>query len=183
MTGPLAGAGSPRRRERERGSASRVGSWLGWWAVLTGFWVGVDWSIDTAEVLVGVAVAAVTALLVELVEYQTDTYVRLRLRWLLRAWRLPGEVLRDCGIVLAALWRRVVRGEQPAGGFVAVPTRWGADTALGMTRRMLLVGGMSVAPNTFALGIDRDRDVVIAHHLVLRASDRANATQDPGAGP
>jgi multisubunit Na+/H+ antiporter MnhE subunit len=180
MTGPLAGVGSPRRRERERGALSRLGSWLGWWAVLTGFWVGLDWSTDTAEVLVGVGVAAATALLVELVEYQTDTYVRLRVRWLLRAWRLPVEVLRDTGIVLAALWRRVVRGEQPTGGFIEVPTRWGEDSALGMSRRALLVGGTSVAPNTFALGMDRDRDVLVAHHLVL-PPEAVDAMDDQGA--
>jgi multisubunit Na+/H+ antiporter MnhE subunit len=181
MTGPLAGVGSPRRRERERGVASRLGSFLGWWALLTGFWVGVDWSTDTVEVLVGVAVAAATALLVEVVEYQTDTYVRLRVRWLLRAWRLPVEVLRDSGIVLAALWRRVVHGEQPASGFIEVPTRWGEDSALGMTRRALLVGGKSVAPNTLVLGLDQGQDVLVAHRLVL-PPDGVDATEDQGAG-
>jgi hypothetical protein len=36
-----------------------------------------------------------------------------------------------------------------------------------MTRRALYVGGQSVAPNTFALGIDKDRDVMIVHQLVV----------------
>jgi multisubunit Na+/H+ antiporter MnhE subunit len=180
MTGPVAGAGSPRRRERERGLASRVGSWLGWWAVLTGFWVGLDWSTDTAEVLVGAAVAAVTALMVELVEYQTDTYVRIRMKWLLAAWRLPVQVLRDTAIVLAALWRRVVHGEEPRAGFTETPIRWGDDNALGMTRRALLTGVKSVAPNSFVLGIDRHKEVLVSHRLVLPTAGQVGPGADGG---
>ena len=32
---------------------------------------------------------------------------------------------------------------------------------------MLLVGGRSLAPNTFVLGIDEDRDVMVVHQLVV----------------
>jgi hypothetical protein len=35
-----------------------------------------------------------------------------------------------------------------------------------MTRRVLLIGGTSIAPNTFALGIDSERDVMVVHRLV-----------------
>ena len=38
-----------------------------------------------------------------------------------------------------------------------------------MTRRTLLVGGTSVAPNTFVLGIDPERDVMVVHRLVAAA--------------
>jgi hypothetical protein len=31
---------------------------------------------------------------------------------------------------------------------------------------VLLVGGRSVAPNTFVLGIDRERSVMVVHQLV-----------------
>jgi hypothetical protein len=31
---------------------------------------------------------------------------------------------------------------------------------------VLLIGGRSVAPNTFVLGIDRERDVMVVHQLV-----------------
>ena len=35
------------------------------------------------------------------------------------------------------------------------------------TRRALLVAGKSVAPNTFVLGLDAERDVMVVHQLVL----------------
>ena len=31
---------------------------------------------------------------------------------------------------------------------------------------MLLIGGRSLAPNTFVLGIDPERDVMVVHELV-----------------
>ena len=32
---------------------------------------------------------------------------------------------------------------------------------------MLLVGASSLAPNTFVLGLDEDRDVMVVHRLVM----------------
>jgi hypothetical protein len=32
---------------------------------------------------------------------------------------------------------------------------------------VLLIGGRSVAPNSFALGMDEDRDVMVVHELVV----------------
>jgi hypothetical protein len=37
-----------------------------------------------------------------------------------------------------------------------------------MTRRMLLIGGDSLAPNEFALGIDAETDTMILHRLVRK---------------
>jgi hypothetical protein len=35
-----------------------------------------------------------------------------------------------------------------------------------VTRRLLLTGAKSLAPNEFVLGIDAERDVMITHQLV-----------------
>jgi hypothetical protein len=60
----------------------------------------------------------------------------------------------------------MVRGEQPDSGFITEPVRYGDDTAEGMTRRVLLTGARSLAPNEFVLGIDPERHVMITHQLV-----------------
>ena len=86
--------------------------------------------------------------------------------WVIPALGLPGQVVRDTVIVFAALWRRLAHGEQPPSGFREIPTRFGDDSDEGVTRRVLLVGGRSVAPNTFVLGIDRERNVMVVHQLV-----------------
>jgi hypothetical protein len=38
---------------------------------------------------------------------------------------------------------------------------------------VLMVGGRSVAPNTFVLGLDRARGVLVVHHLVLPEREAA----------
>jgi multisubunit Na+/H+ antiporter MnhE subunit len=72
-------------------------------------------------------------------------------------------------IVYAALWRRLVHGQQPDSAFAELPARFGDDSPEGVTRRTLLVGGRSLAPNTFVLGIDPERDVMVVHQLVARS--------------
>src|ERR1044071_5944181 len=157
MTGPL--AGEPRERRRDLAIARRAGSWLGWWVFMMLFWVMLDDSINTDELLAGAGAAALAAFLAELVSYQAATRFRMRIGWLVPAVSLPGQVARDMVIVYHALWRRVAHGEQPPSAFLELPARFGDDRPEGVTRRTLLVGGTSLAPNTFVLGIDRERDV------------------------
>jgi len=164
MTSPL--AGEPRERKHTGTAARRVGAWLVWWVLLMSFWVMIDDSIATDELLAGAGAAALAALLAEMVTYQAATRFRMRIGWLVPAGRLPGQVVRDTVIVYRALWRRLAHGEQPPSAFVELPARFGDDSPEGVTRRFLLVGGTSVAPNTFVLGIDSERDVMVVHRLV-----------------
>jgi multisubunit Na+/H+ antiporter MnhE subunit len=164
MTGPL--GGEPTTRKIGLPAARRAGSWLVWWVLLMAFWVMLDDSLATDELLAGAGAAALAALLAELVTYQAATRFRMRLKWLVPALRLPGEVARDMVIVYRALWRCLVHGEQPPSAFLELPARFGDDTPEGVTRRTLLVGGASIAPNTFVLGLDSERDVMVVHRLV-----------------
>ena len=164
--GPL--AGEPRERKYHLPVAGRVGAWLVWWVLLMSFWVMIDDSTATDELLAGAGAAALAALLAEQVSYKAASRFRMRVKWIVPALSLPGQVVRDLVIVYAALWRRLVHGEQPPSAFLELPARFGDDTPEGVTRRTLLVGGASVAPNTFVLGIDKDRDVMVAHRLVSR---------------
>jgi multisubunit Na+/H+ antiporter MnhE subunit len=169
MTGPL--AGEPRERRHDMPTARRVGSWLVWWVLMMSLWVMLDDSISTDELLAGAGTAALAALFAELVTYQAGARFRMRIEWVVPALRLPGQVARDMVTVYAALWRRLARGEQPTSTFLELPARFGDDSPAGVTRRTLLIGGMSVAPNTFALGIDQGRDVMVVHRLVAKKED------------
>jgi multisubunit Na+/H+ antiporter MnhE subunit len=136
------------------------------------FWVIIDDSVATDELLAGAGAAAIAASLAELVTYQAASRFRMRFAWFVPALRLPGEVARDTLIVYRALWRRLVHGEQPPSAFIERPVRFGDDTPEGVTRRTLLVGGTSVAPNTFVLGIDSERDVMVLHQLVAEGEGK-----------
>ncbi len=178
VTGPR--AGEPRERTLDLPWARRVGSWFVWWILMMSFWVMLDDSIATDELLAGAGAAAIAALLAELVTYQAASRFRMRIGWLAPALRLPGEVVRDLVIVYAALWRQLVRGQQPHSAFAELPARYGDDSPEGVTRRTLLIGGRSLAPNTFVLGIDSERDVMVVHRLV--ADPRPDASCHQGKG-
>jgi multisubunit Na+/H+ antiporter MnhE subunit len=164
--GPL--AGEPRERTYHSSTAARVGAWLAWWVLLMSFWIMLDDSIASDELLAGAGAAAIAALVAELAGHQAATRFRMRIEWLVPALRLPGQVAADMVTVYAALWRRLARGEQPDSAFVTEPARFGDDTPEGLTRRTLLIGGRSVAPNAIALGIDSSTDAIVLHKLVTR---------------
>jgi multisubunit Na+/H+ antiporter MnhE subunit len=129
-------------------------------------WVWIDDSIDVPELLVGAAVAVMGALVAEVVESQAATHVRIRFEWLARALPIPLQVVRDLATVFTALFRKVAMGEEPRSRLEEVPVRGGGDSPEDVTRRALLVAAASIAPNTFALGIDKERNVMIVHKLV-----------------
>jgi multisubunit Na+/H+ antiporter MnhE subunit len=166
MTG---GRGAPGAAPARR----RVAAWAAWWALLMAFWVILDYSVATDELLAGAGAAALGALLAEAAGHQAATRFRMRISWAVPALSLPGQVARDTVIVFAALWRRLAHGTQPASGFREVPARYGGDTAEDRTRRLLLIGARSLAPNSFALGIDEDRDVMVIHQLVVNDGEAA----------
>ena len=154
-------------------AARRAGAWLAWWVLLMSFWVILDDSIATDELLAGAGAAALAAFLAELVTHQAAARVRIRARWLARVLGLPGQVAGDTVIVFAALWRRLARGAGAAQRVPGLPVRYGDDTAEGRTRRALLIGGKSIAPNSIAAGIDKDTDTMLIHQLVVNEGEAA----------
>jgi multisubunit Na+/H+ antiporter MnhE subunit len=167
-TGPL--AGEPRQRgnrgQPEPAARHRAATWLAWWVLLMALWVAVDDSLRSDELLAGAGAAALAALAAEIAGYQAATRLQIKAGWLGRACRLPGEVAHDTWTVFAALARTLATRRPPRGGFRQLPVRYGDGTPLGVTRRVLLTGAYSLAPNTFVLGMDEERDVMVVHELV-----------------
>lgn len=160
-------AGEPRQRGNRGQPAPtarhRAATWLAWWVLLMSLWVAVDDSLQSDELLAGAGAAALAA---EIASHQAATRFEIRAGWLARAFRLPGEVAHDTYTVFAALARTLATRRPPPGGFRELPVRYGDDTPLGMTRRVLLTGAYSLAPNKFVLGLDEERDVMVVHELV-----------------
>ena len=161
------GAGGGRRPPARIPLGPRAGAWLTWWVLMMSFWISLDDSLATDELLAGAAAAALAATLAELAGYQAATGLRMRIEWLGPALRLPAELAADTWTVFAALWRQLARGQQPPSGFREVAVRFGGESMESRTRRALLVAGKSVTPNTFVLGLDAERNVMVVHQLVL----------------
>src|ERR1700722_19415386 len=70
-SGPL--AGEPRERSYHPAPAARAGAWLIWWVLLMSFWVMLDDSVATDELLAGAGAAAIAAVVAEVAGYQAAT--------------------------------------------------------------------------------------------------------------
>lgn len=173
QVGAVAGAGGPKRRTERHPPARRIASWLVWWVLLMALWVWFDDSLLTAELIIGAAVAALGATLVGVAQSQADSHIRIRGEWLAPAVKLPVEVARQLWIVFAALAAKLFYHRDPPSEFAEVPERWGEDSPEGATRRAVVVWFASFAPNSFALGIDPERDVMVVHRLVGERGSRA----------
>jgi multisubunit Na+/H+ antiporter MnhE subunit len=144
-------------------------TWLTWWILLMSLWVAVDDSLAPDELLAGAGAAALAALAAAMVSRQARLRYRIRAAWLPRALALPGQVVSDTVAVFGVLARTVAgQAPPPRGAFREVPVRYGDDTTLGVTRRVLLTGARSLTPNAFVVELDKERDVMLVHELVVR---------------
>ena len=154
--------------------------WLAWWVLMMAFWVMIDDSLALDELLAGAGAAALAAFAAEIITRQGN--VRLRARPGGRAavvlLRLPGQVARDTMTVFGALARTLATGRPPDGGYAEVPLPFGEHTPAGETRRLLLTGARSLAPNEFVLGMDADRDVMVVHRLVGPHTEEARRAEE-----
>ncbi len=172
-------AGEPRQRGERRKQSGwnrtprRAARWLAWWVLMMSLWVAIDDSLHSDELLAGAGAAALAALAAELVTYQAATRLNVRPRWLLAAFRLPWQLVRDTGVVYSALARLLLRRERPRSEFAELPVAYGDDSALGGTRRVLLTWARSFTPGMFVLGFDAERDVMVVHRLLPDRSHKA----------
>jgi multisubunit Na+/H+ antiporter MnhE subunit len=153
-----------RRRPVAAAVVRRIRAWLIWWALLMTLWIIVDGSVDTDELLAGAGAAALAALLAQLAGHRAAA-PGMPAGWFRAIVRLPVDVARDTWTVFGALARTLRHRQAPASAFRQSPVAYGAKTPTGRLRRAFVIGVSSFAPNSFALGIDADRDVMVVHQL------------------
>lgn len=162
--------GRPMSRRRRSPARGRVLAFLAWWVLVMSLWVMIDDSLQFDELLAGAGASVLAALAAEGVTSQAAAEFQLGLRWPLAAemLRLPWQVVRDTITVFGALARAIRHRTPLEGEFAELPVEYGDDTPAGETRRMLLTGARSLAPNMFVVGLDPARDVMVVHQLVRR---------------
>jgi multisubunit Na+/H+ antiporter MnhE subunit len=130
-------------------------------------WVLVTTTDDHPEIIVGAICAILVALVVVTLRLREPFVFRPRLRWVGRAVRLPRDAVRDTVVVFAALWRHATGRKQVRGAWVALPLEHGEpDDPEAGARRALAVAGMSVCPNSVAVGVDPATNELVLHSLV-----------------
>jgi multisubunit Na+/H+ antiporter MnhE subunit len=162
------------QRDRRRAVSWFTVSWFAWWALMMSFWVALDDSLRADELIVGAVATALAAAAAAGVGHLAQVRAGFRTGWLPAAIAgvlgLPGRVAHETFLVFAALAKTVGPGAgAPRGGYREIPVDYGDDTMAGVTRRILLTGGNSLAPNAFVVGFDAGRDVMLVHELVDRS--------------
>ncbi len=117
--------------------------------------------------IIGLAAALAVAVLISV----ADLKFTFRPGWIgLLLLRLPAKIARDLGVVAIALWRAVVHGTRPSGRFRELPFSTGTRgrEAEEMGHRALVLAGVSIPPNTFAIGADSRRGVLLVHELLAQ---------------
>jgi multisubunit Na+/H+ antiporter MnhE subunit len=129
-------------------------------------WIALTTTLDPAEVAAGAVSAAVAATAAELVLATGMLGFRPRLRWFLRAPRVLRRSLLDTGVVLRALSMHISGRRRMSGAFRVIAFDPGGDDPTSAARRALLTAAISATPNTYVVGIDRGRNMMLVHQLV-----------------
>ncbi len=142
-----------------------------------GFWLGFSafylWLISKTQVehlvaatLIGLATMLTLLALVS----GAGLHFEFKLQWvviLLR--RLPAKTLRDAGLLTVKLVRSIAGHRDPNGSLKQIPFAAGGEDPQSRARRALVLTGISVPPNTFAICVQPDRHSVLAHELIPRS--------------
>jgi hypothetical protein len=139
-----------------------VVAWLAWWLALFWLWLLLSGDWNRIELIAAACGASVAATLAEVARTRAEVAPRVPLRWIARAWSVPGRIFVDFGIVTWALarsvaGRRVVRGEFRAHGFPA---------GEGQGVRAWAAWAAQFSPNAYVVEIDTERELVLLHDLV-----------------
>jgi hypothetical protein len=152
-------------RSRPALLARRAIAWsLGWGFAAALYLLLIDIT-DLPELIVGAGAAVLAATGMELAREQGLVGEGVRARRLLRCYRLLVRVPLDVGIVSAMALVGLVRRAPGHGSFCALPFRGSLDEPLETGRCALAEAVGSVAPNTFVVGIDGERGLILAHQL------------------
>ena len=160
------------QRDRRRAVSWLTVNWIAWWALMMGFWVAIDDLLRADELIVGAVAAALAAAAAVGVGHLAQLRAGFKPAWLPAVvggvLALPGRVAQETFLVFAALAKTLARREPRGGGFREISVRYGDDSPAGVTRRTLLTGSKSLAPNAFVVDFDAERDVMLVHELVRR---------------
>ncbi len=117
------------------------------------------------ELLVGAGAATLAATGLELAREQQVAGESVRIRWLGRLYRPLAKVPSDIWWVCIAAALQLVRREAARGEFRAVSFAGGVEGSPDTGRRALAEAFGSFAPNTIVVGIDSERELILAHQL------------------
>ena len=162
------------RRSRGVSAARGALAWAAWWVLCAAVWLALVDTLDPPELVAGAVATTLAATGTELVRRQRIVQMSARPRWLRYAWRPVLRVPIDIARLTAAAASQLVHPRAARGRFVALAFPFGGHDAPDNARRALAEGLGSFSPNTYVVGVDPDRDVILVHQMVP-SRDQAKA--------
>ncbi|HEY1596060.1 MAG TPA: hypothetical protein VGF74_11735 [Thermoleophilaceae bacterium] len=129
-------------------------------------WLWLDDTLAVPELIVGAVASLLAATVAAFVLEAAAPPVRVRLRWLRHAWRLPAHAVADLGRLARVLVLSLVGRRGTGGGFRAFHFEPGSgNDPEDVGRRALAKLAGSFSPNTVVVGIDAERKLILVHQL------------------
>lgn len=157
---------APDAAETDRaGRASSLRAGATWTVLLTLVWLGLAGQADLAEVGLAATVAGATSAVGIVARRRAGAHFRPGRDWWDHGPGMVASAFRDCFVLVGALGRRL-RGQPVEGTIVTLPCEVGGDGGRDTARRVLLSFGTSLQPNSYVLGFDEERQLVVVRQLV-----------------
>ena len=152
-------------RSRPALLARRAVAWSIGWAFSAALHLLLIDITDLPELIVGAGAAVLAATGAELAREQGLVGESIRLRWLLRLHRPLFKVPVDIALVAVATLRAIVRRAPQEGRFRAVRFAVKEEGPRETGRHAMAEAFGSFAPNTIIVGVDPERELILAHQL------------------
>jgi multisubunit Na+/H+ antiporter MnhE subunit len=155
--------------------------WVIQWVLFFGAWLLFVGKLELAELLVGVAAAALAS---------TGSYVvwathlarfGAHLSWIAQAWRLPLYMFTGTYEVLEVLVRHLFTRHKAESLLRAVPYEACGPTDDEATMRALAITYTTITPNFVVVAIDREQRVLLFHQV--KEGEVLEMTRKLGARP
>lgn len=149
---------------------------LVWFAALGFAYAGFQHTLPPPELVSACIAAALGAVLAAgLTSFSSERFAA-RWDWLrIFARRLPLAILQESWLLLGPmLWKAAFDRAHARGRFIALPFDAGGSDGHSASRRIAVIYGSSITPNSVPIFIDREHGLLVLHQLKAR--------QEPGAG-
>jgi multisubunit Na+/H+ antiporter MnhE subunit len=138
-------------------------AWLVTWVLCMVLWLWLTTTTNGSELIAGVGASAIAATAFEVVREREAPAFRPRLRWLRRLPLLPVLVVKDTVVVFRELTRQLGGGRRRPGRLRTIPLPDAADEAEANAFDLCATIGVSLAPNSYVIGFDRERKEILVH--------------------
>lgn len=151
---------------------------------LTGFllalgWIGFVGSVHLHEMIVGVAVVALSTAFCRLIFSAETLPLALHLRDVLQVWRVPLDIAKDTLLVTRVLFADLFTGRRAGSFYRACGFRTSLRDPVLVGRSALATMYATMSPNMIVIGIDAARSQMLFHQIAR--DDLSELTRSLGA--